>query len=93
MKTQPQERDSDEGHEGHEGERLTARIAAGVLGTLGRPGDLLAVHVRRLWGLHYRVNVLTGADVTSAAIAHSYFLTTDEAGNILEASPDIAKLY
>jgi hypothetical protein len=73
-------------------DKLDSLIAAAVLRALGRPDHLRAVQVRRVSGESYRVNVFTGDDL-SATIAHSYFLTTDEAGEILEASPKIVKQY
>lgn len=73
-------------------ERLESLIAATVLRTLGRPDDLRAVQVRPLWGDRYRVNVLRG-DAMSAAIAHSYFLSADAGGELLEVSPAIEKCY
>jgi hypothetical protein len=45
-----------------------------------------------LWEAHYRVNVFIGADAVSARLAHSYFLETDEAGNILTATPKLTRL-
>jgi hypothetical protein len=88
--TRQQERDSESVRER---DRLSARIATSVLLALGKPDDLRAVHVRRLWGETYRVNVLTGAETNSATIAHSYFLVADDNGSILEASPAISKHY
>jgi hypothetical protein len=69
-----------------------ARIATAVLLALGRPEGLRAVHVRRLWGNYYRVNVLTG-DAVLSAIADSFFLSTDGKGGIVEASPLIVRRY
>jgi hypothetical protein len=78
--------------QGQQRERLEALIASAVLRALGRPGDLRSVQVRWLWDQYCRVNVLTGEDA-SAVITHSYFLTTDGAGEILEASPAITRRY
>jgi hypothetical protein len=39
------------------------------------------------------VNVLTGPNTTSVTLAPSYFLVTDEDGNILASTPAIIKLY
>jgi hypothetical protein len=88
LTTQQREREA----EGQRRERLEALIASAVLRALGRPDDLHSVQVRWLWDQYCRVNVLTG-DAASAVITHSYFLTTDGAGEILEASPPIAKRY
>jgi len=89
LTTQQRERD---GAERTERERLQALIAAAVLRALGRPDCLWSVQVRWLRDDHYRVNVLTG-EAATAAITHSYFLTTDGAGEILEVSPAIERRY
>jgi hypothetical protein len=68
-------------------------IRVNVLAALGRPADLHRVNVVSLWGDHYRVNVVTGADPTLARIPHSYFLAADARGNIIAATPPIARLY
>jgi len=70
-----------------------ARIAQAVLRALGKPGDLRTVQVRRLWDNCYRVNILTGDLLATAAIAHSYFLTADNDGEVLQASPMIERRY
>jgi hypothetical protein len=72
---------------------LDAVIGRHVMRTLGLPGGLQGVHVRRLWGDRYRVNVLVGADITSAKVAHSFFLVVDGEGNIVAAAPQIKKQY
>jgi hypothetical protein len=82
-----------ESPERQERERLNALIGAEVIRALGKPDDLRAVMVRRLWGNCYRVNVFTGADVVSGTIAHSYFLTTDGGEAVLTSSPVIVKRY
>jgi hypothetical protein len=89
LTTQQRKRDADL----HVRERLQSLIAAAVIRALGRPGDLRAVQVRWLWDDNYRVNVVTGADAASPAIAHSHFLRADGAGEIVEASPVIEKRY
>jgi hypothetical protein len=68
-------------------------IGEQVMNLLGRPGGLLRVQVHKLWKDNYRVNVLTGPDVVSAIIAHSYFLVTDGDGLITAATPRITKKY
>jgi hypothetical protein len=68
-------------------------IRAGVLAALGRPADLYRVAVLPLWGNHYRVNVVTGADPTAVRIPHSFFLTADASGTITEARPPITRWY
>ena len=64
-----------------------------VMHALGQPGNLHKVQVWPLWEDHYRVNVVVGADATSARVAHSFFLVTDREGTILESTPEIARHY
>jgi hypothetical protein len=68
-------------------------IRMNVLAALGRPGDLYRVAVVALWGDHFRVNVVTGADPTLVRIPHSYFVAADGRGNIVHAAPPILRLY
>ena len=68
-------------------------IFARQVQALGKPGDLLDVQVRPLWGPHYRVNVFVGANITCARIIHSFFLVTDGNGNVLESTPKIKRQY
>jgi hypothetical protein len=89
LTTKPRERETEEPHQD---QAQDARIGAAVLLALGRPLGLRAVHVRRLWGDYYRVNVLTG-DAASAAIADSFFLSTDGKGGIVESSPPVVRRY
>jgi hypothetical protein len=49
------------------------------------------VAVLPVWGNHFRVNVW--ADGGSASIPHSYFVTADERGAILDAEPPIERRY
>jgi hypothetical protein len=84
---------TEEVEETQRAERQATVIGASVMRALGQPADLFRVSVVRLWGNHYRVNVQTGADVASARIAHSYFLTVDESGQVLASNPAIARLY
>ena len=79
--------------ERHQRESLDALIGERVIHTLGAPGDLLRVQVRRLWENHYRVNILIGADAASGKVANSYFLQADGEGNILQSTPRILKQY
>jgi hypothetical protein len=51
------------------------------------------VTVRQVAGNSYRVNVVTGDEATSTRIAHSYFVTADETGNITASAPAIVKHY
>ena len=64
-----------------------------VIRSLGSPGNLLKMQVKPIGGDRYRVNVFVGKDASSGRIAHSFFLTTDEEGNILASSPEIVRLY
>jgi hypothetical protein len=90
--TKQQERErEDQEHRGRE--RVTARVAQGVLRLLGEPAGLLAVQVRPLWEGRYRVNVLVGPDASSARVAHSYFLAADGDGNVVTCAPKITKCY
>lgn len=68
-------------------------IRAGVLAALGRPDQLFRVVVVPLWGDHFRVNVVTGADPSSVRIPHSYFVAADGRGNITESTPSIRREY
>ena len=79
--------------EPHNRPRPTAAIRDGVLASLGRPPGLYRVAVMPLWLNYYRVNVLVGTDPTVVEIAHSYFVTTDEAGRILATTPPLTRLY
>jgi len=76
-----------------ERQRVSALIGRHVMTTLGRPPDLHAVQVRRLWEDYYRVNIFVGVDAASAKIANSYFLVADGDGNIVTSTPDIIKQY
>jgi hypothetical protein len=76
-----------------ERQQVTAGIGEHVMRILGLPGELLSVQVRPLWEGRYRVNVVVGVDITSARIAHSYFLVADGSGNVIASIPKIAKQY
>ncbi len=73
--------------------QATAAIGRAVMTALGRPANFLQVTVRQVSSDNYRVNVVTGADPSSASIAHSYFVGVDEQGNVAKAQPAIVKLY
>ena len=79
--------------EKQERQQLSAAISKQVMRTLGQPGDLHSVQVRYLWDDHYRVNVLVGADATSARVANSYYLVADSEGNIIASTPEITRQY
>jgi hypothetical protein len=68
-------------------------IRSGVLKALGRPAKLYKVAVMPLWDNNYRVNVVTGEDPTAVQIPNSYFVSADDAGNILGSTPRIQKQY
>lgn len=74
-------------------QEVNALIGKHVLLTVGQPADLFRMQVRRLWDDHYRVNLLVGPDATAVRVAHSYFLVADSEGNILTATPPLAKHY
>jgi hypothetical protein len=64
-----------------------------VMAALGRPTHFLRVTARQVTGDGYRVNVVTGADAASARIAHSFFVTADKEGKVIESTPAIVKRY
>ena len=72
---------------------LADTIGRSVMAALGRPADFLRVTVRRVTDDSYRVNVVTGADPSSARIAHSYFVAVDAKGNLTGSTPAVMKLY
>ncbi len=72
-------------------QRIHTVIGDQVINVLGQPAGFHRVQVRKLWDNRYRVNVFSGPDITSAIVAHSYFLVTDAEGTILTASPVIRK--
>jgi hypothetical protein len=72
---------------------LSAMIGKGVLHLLGQPKDLVCVQVRHLWDGRYRVNVMVGPGNVCAKVANSYFLVTDNDGNIVSAIPKITRRY
>ena len=64
-----------------------------ILAALGRPPDLFRATVRPLWKNHYRVNLFLGGDITSAWIAHSFFVEAGASGEILSTTPRITRHY
>jgi hypothetical protein len=74
-------------------ESLSTAIRGRVLQGLGAPSEFCKVDVRPLWQDHYRVNVFVGRDITSARVAHSYFLIVDGKGGILSSTPTITRHY
>ena len=79
--------------ENQERQQRNAVIGNRVMHTLGQPGDLHRVQVRRLWEDHYRVNILVGGEAASAKVTHSYFLVADSDGNIIASTPKITRQY
>lgn len=75
------------------GRKQADAIRAGVLAVLGRPTKLFRVAVLPLWDNHFRVNVLTGEDVSAVVIPNSYFVTAADDGKILGSTPPLKKLY
>ncbi len=73
--------------------KVATAICRNVMAALGRPEDFLRVTVRQVTSAGHRVNVYAGADVTSARIAHSFFVTADGEGNLTDSSPVIVKQY
>ncbi len=74
-------------------EQLAAAVCVSVISNLGRPRNLFKVAAIRLWENRYRVNVQTGSDAVSIQIAHSFFVSADDKGNVVESIPPISKLY
>jgi len=69
-----------------------ATIRKSVLAALGRPHELLRVAVVPLWGNNFRVNVWASGNA-GAWIPNSYFVTADDTGKIIGATPPIQKQY
>jgi hypothetical protein len=93
MSTRPTTDPNDEANRKNRAERQATAICVSVMHALGRPVDFFRVSVVPLWENRYRVNVQTGSDVPSLRIAHSFFVTADENGNVLESIPPIMRLY
>ena len=88
-----QQREQDRDRERGDQQRRHAAIRGQVIRSLGTPGDLHDVQVRRLWDDNYRVNILIGEDAASVRVSHSYFLVVDVAGKILACTPEITRRY
>jgi hypothetical protein len=73
--------------------RLTTAICRNVITALGRPKDLLRITARQVTSDGFRVNVLTGVDVASGRISHSFFVKADEQGKVTDSAPAILKQY
>lgn len=63
-----------------------------VMATLGRPPFLHKVQVVRLWDNAYRANVFVGT-VADVRIAHSFFIETTAAGEVVAAVPPLTRVY
>jgi len=74
-------------------QRRIAAIQTNLLRALGRPPQLLRVSVMPLWSNHFRVNVFVGEDGGGVAIPNSFFLTADDRGAILGATPPVQRVY
>jgi len=92
MATTPQ-REQHKKLEEDQRETLNTLIGNQVIHTLGKPGELLKVQVRRLWENYYRVNVLVGVDIASGKVANSFFLAVGSDGNIIASTPKITRQY
>jgi len=87
-----QKRAEDKDLEQHKNEILQSLIEEQVIHRLGAPAGLRKVQVRRLWDAHYRVNVLVGENAASAKITNSYFVESDNDGNIVKSNPNLTTL-
>ncbi len=76
-----------------EASKATNAVGRAVMTALGRPTDFLRVTARRVTESTHRVNVIAGTDPTTARIAHSFFVTADDAGNVTGSAPPIVRLY
>ena len=74
-------------------QRRVAAIQVSLLRALGRPPQLVRVSVTPLWSNHFRVNLFVGDSSGGVSIPHSFFLTADERGTILGATPPVHKAY
>jgi hypothetical protein len=89
----PAEPDETGVQQADEARRVATAIGRGVMAALGKPADFYRVSVIRLWADTYRVNVLTGLDPSALTIAHSYFVTADDQGNVVRTTPPLARRY
>ncbi len=74
-------------------ESLAGLIGKQVMNSLGTPTDFLKVRVHPIGSDRYRVNVLAGASFAMARVANSFFVRTDEEGDIVTSRPAINRLY
>lgn len=92
MTTQPQNKQKIAEPKPEQSQNMV-QLSKYVMQGLGQPTGLYGVFVRQLWQDHYRVNVLIGPDATSAKVAHSFFLVTDNHGSIITCNPAITRHY
>jgi hypothetical protein len=90
-KVKPPAEPNDETKPQPDGSRIATALGRTVITTIGRPVDFFRVTVVHLWENRYRVNVLTGTDISKLTIAHSYFVAADENGNVLESTPPLTR--
>src|SRR5262245_62453066 len=98
MSTKPKreeraEQEEETGRRKAEGGLLAAIIREAVMESLGEPANLLRAEARLLWENYYRVNVFVGRDVASARVAHSFFVSSDGNGKVLDSTPPITRRY
>jgi len=84
--------DAEETEKRPSAKRLTGIVRL-VMERLGQPEQFLRVTARPVSGDNFRINVVVGPDVTSARIAHSFFVTADDDGTIRASVPPITKCY
>jgi hypothetical protein len=87
------ERECSKEIERHKQDTLNTLVREQLITTLGKPDDLLSVQIRPLWGTNFRANVFVGANVACAKITHSFFLVTDDDGNIVKSTPTMKRVY
>jgi hypothetical protein len=77
---------------------LASVIGVSLLKRLGKPNNLHMMKVIHLWNNHYRVNVWVSILGNNSLhdqrrIEHSYFVSVDEHGEILDSKPEIKRIY
>lgn len=56
---------------------------------LNHPKETHTIQVRHLWENRYRVNVFVAGECGTSRVAHSFFVSTNSEGVILESNPAI----
>lgn len=74
-------------------EQRSAQIGVEVIRVLGQPAGFRRVDVRQLWDCRYRINVLVGENNATARVAHSFFVVTDDQGNVVSSEPKLGRQY